>query len=535
VPNLRPQFSVITPVHDSEPAALTDTIASVVEQDLASWELCLVDDGSADPAVFELLEKFAAMDARIRIRRLDTNVGIADASNVALAMAVGDYVAFLDHDDLLVPTALSEIAAAIEQRPDVDVLYTDEDKVGSTGEHYDPFFKPDWSPEYLEGFMYLGHLVVYRRAVVDAVGGLRSSTDGAQDWDLALRVTDTTSAVVHVPKVLYHWRAVPGSTAVAVANKPHAVDAARRAVTDHVARTGLGGRCVNAPREGWFVVRPEVRGDPLVSVVIPTAGQRRLVDGKPMELVVNCLESVLERTSYRNFEIICVLDDDTADVVEPVLRSLHDGRIRTVQAPMPFNFSRKVNLGAVYARGSHLLLLNDDVEVISDEWMTAMLELSQREPIGAVGAKLYFGDGTIQHAGVVSIDAAPGHVLYRALPGGAGYFGNLALNTNYAAVTGACLMTRAEVFEEVGGLSTQFPRNYNDIDYCYKVGVRGYRVVLTPLAELYHYESSTRVPYPSNEEMELFRSLWGQRMARDPFYNPNFVGPARNFDIPERW
>src|SRR5439155_2714486 len=225
----------------------------------------------------------------------------------------------------------------------------------------------------------------------------------------------------------------------------------------------------------------------------------------------------------------CVLDDDTADVVEPVLRSLHDGRIRTVQAPMPFNFSRKVNLGAVYARGSHLLLLNDDVEVISDEWMTAMLELSQREPIGAVGAKLYFGDGTIQHAGVVSIDAAPGHVLYRALPGGAGYFGNLALNTNYAAVTGACLMTRAEVFEEVGGLSTQFPRNYNDIDYCYKVGVRGYRVVLTPLAELYHYESSTRVPYPSNEEMELFRSLWGQRMARDPFYNPNFVGPARNF------
>jgi GT2 family glycosyltransferase len=516
-------ISVVAALADPAPTDLQRCVDSVLAQEGADWELCLVHDGPPRPSVRSVLDRCAAADPRVRVHHRVEHGGRAAAANDGIAMAVGDYVAFVDVDGVLAPGALLEAAQVIEANPDVDLLYTDE--AGTSGDDLTraTFYKPSWSPEYLRGCMYLGHLCIYRRAALEEVGGLRSELEGAHEWDLALRVTERTNRVVHVPGVRYCSRQPAATPGAGWTRVPGALNNARRAIDDHLARTGVAGHGEPTEVDGWFRVRREILGDPMISVIVPTAGWKRIVRDQMTDLVINCLTSVLSRTRYDHFEVLCVVEQGDDETASRVLR-LGDDRVRVVTAAPPFNFSARVNTGVAHATGSHVVLLNDDTEVLADDWMTLMLEQSQQPDVGAVGAKLRYEDGRIQHAGVVAIDGRPTHVLRSC--DGRGYFGNLHLNREYAAVTGACMMTRRDVFEEVGGFNPRLTPNYDDIDYCYKVFTRGYRIVMAMAAELYHFESSTRGDVAGSvAELEGFLDLWGGDFVPDPYYNPQFKTP----------
>jgi GT2 family glycosyltransferase len=516
-------ISVVAAVCDPDITALRRCVESVLAQESTDWELCLVDDASVKRWTREALDAYAAADSRVRVQHLTARGGQAAALNSAFAMAAGDYVALLDVDGVLAPGALLQLAQAIEANPDVDVLYTDEAEIGDADRTGGPFYKPAWSPEYLRGCMYLGHICVYRREVLEEIGGMRPELEGAHEWDLALRATERGNRVVHVAGVLYRGRQPAAAPAAVWTSAPGALANARRAIDDHLARTGDAGHCESTEVPGWFRVRREIVGDPMLSIIVPSAGRKRIVRDRMVDLVINCLTSVLTRTRYPHFEIICVVERGDNETASRVMR-LDDDRIRVVTAAPPFNFSNRVNIGAAHAAGEHLVLLNDDTEVVSVDWLGLMLELSQQQDVGAVGAKLRYEDGRVQHAGVVAIDGLPTHVLHRR--DGYGYFGNLHLNCEYAAVTAACLMTKRAVFDEVGGFSPRLPLIYNDIDFCYKVFTRGYRIVVAMAAELHHYESSTRgVSSVGPDEIEHFLRSWSRDFTPDPYYHPRFRTP----------
>lgn len=517
-PLLDPLISIVMPVYRTDPKLLTRTIASVQAQLYRNWQLCVVDDGSNRPLLDELLTNAARKDARISYQREAVNQGIVATTNVALSMATGEFVAFLDHDDLLERDALQAVVEELRRFPDTDLVYTDEDKIEGR-RRCDPFHKPAWSPDYLLGCMYLAHLCVYRRQIVEEVGGIRDGTDGAQDWDLALRVTERTSAVRHIPRVLYHWRKTANSTASTALAKPEAILNGRVVLTDYLARNGVEGRVERTPELTMYRVRKDVRGKPLVSILLPTAGTRRVVREREVELVVGCVRSVLTSTTWEHFEIVCLVGEDFDPRLRTRLAKMAGDTIRFVEVPGPFNFSRTINAGAVAAKGDYILLLNDDIEVIESEWLTMMLELGQDKGVGVVGATLLYEDGRLQHAGVVHRSGTPGHVYYGA-PDNMGYFSELALNRNYSAVTGAVQLSRAEVFWEVGGLSEEFPLNFNDIDYCLKVFSRGYRNVVSAGARLYHFESSTRSTEVFQGEIDLFLERWAAWTLPDPVFSP---------------
>lgn len=527
----RPTISIVTPVKDTPRDVLTRALDSVRAQTYPFWELCLVDDGSTDPGVRSILREYADADSRIRVRRRAESGGIVAASIDALEEAAGEFVALLDHDDELAPDALFAVARVLNEHPDADMIYSDEDKLDEHGERFEPFFKPDWSPDYLLSCMYTLHLSVYRRALVEDVGGFRPGFDGAQDWDLALRVSERARDIVHIPRVLYHWRVSTASMASGVMAKPYAMDAAKRALNDHLRRNGLSGRCEPGPAPGVFRVRYSIVGEPLVSVIVPTAGTVRTVGDSRFDPLLNCVRSVLPETTYRNFELLCVDDGRLDPATEAELDALGDARIRRLSFTRPFNFAAKVNFAVEQARGEHLLLLNDDTEILSPEWMTAMLELSQLEGVGAVGAKLLYPGGGIQHAGVIVPRGSPTHVFQGFPEDHSGYFENLKVNCNYSAVTAACMMTPRAVFDEVGGFCEDFPLNYNDVDYCLKVTERGYRVVFTPFAELRHFESLSRDGHVAEEELALLRRRWGDSLERDRFYNPNLDQTRNDFAL----
>ncbi len=362
----QPRFSIITPVHDPTPSDLHAMLASVRAQRYERWEHCIVDDGSTLPHVGSALREAAGADSRVKVRRLDSPNGISAASNAALAMATGEFVAFLDHDDALHRDALAEVDAAISEHDDVDYVYTDEDKIDVAGRHCDPFLKPDWSPERMRAQMYTCHLSVIRRALVEEVGGLRPEFDGSQDWDLVLRISERARRIVHVPRVLYSWRTTPGSTAGDVDAKPYASDAARRAVAQHARRIGL--QCdveISPDLPGCLVLRPALQERPLVSIVIPTGGFVREISGRIVDLVVNTVQSVVKRSTYENIEIVVVADASVPDGTREQLRQFG---ARIVPFPRPFSFPQKINVGAIHARGDYLLLLNDDIEVLPDGW-----------------------------------------------------------------------------------------------------------------------------------------------------------------------
>lgn len=520
-----PLISIVMPVYNVEPRWLNAAVESVRTQFYPNWQLCIADDASTLPATREALDGIEAIgDARILVTRLQTNQGIAGASNAALELASGDYIGLLDHDDELTRDALLEmVRQIIQKRP--DLLYSDEDKLDEEGRHIDPHFKPDFSPDYLLSNNYVCHFSVLKRELVDKIGGFRTGFDGAQDFDLMLRATEAAQSVVHVPQVLYHWRRVPGSTAVTSAAKPESSVAGRRALVDAMQRRGEEGAIEPGPFPNTFRVRRNVVGEPLVSILIPFRD-------KPA-LLMSCVSSILERTDYRNYEIIGI-DNGSVDAQVKIARGTlekRDSRVRFLDFDAPFNYSAINNYAASQSSGEHLLMLNNDTEVISAEWLRAMLEHSQRPEVGVVGAQLLYPDRSLQHAGVIiGLGGVAGHSHLMLPTGHPGYFSRPRLIQNLSAVTFACAMTRRDVFEQLGGLNDkELTVAFNDIDYCLRAREAGYLVVYTPYASLFHRESKTRGLDVSPEKRARFSAEIDYMQSRhagvfkhgDPYYNPH--------------
>ncbi|PYR73113.1 MAG: hypothetical protein DMF86_21385, partial [Acidobacteria bacterium] len=530
----RPRISIVTPVYNTDPRWLRLLVDSVRAQTYPEWQLCLSDDGSNRHDTRAALEELSSLDPRITIVRNAANRGISAASNAALDAATGEFAALLDHDDELSPNALLEVARTIDAHPDADVIYTDEDKLELSGRHVEPFFKPDWSPEYLRSSMYIGHLTVYRRTVLDEAGRFRSPFDGSQDYDLALRVTERTDRIHHIPLVLYHWRKIPGSAAGQVDAKPWGLEAARRALADHISRLPIPATVEEQPGNGLWRVKYRICGDPLVSVVIPTDGRIARTPRGSRDLPLCCIRSIVERTTYKNYELVIV---DNGRLSPELLHYLATIRHRRVvyEPTTPFNFASKLNFAAGHAQGEHLLFLNDDTEVISEEWITAMLEFSQQSAIGAVGGKLFYPDGRLQHVGVVlGIGGGACHVFAGQPANSPGYFGSALVIRNYSAVTGACCMTRRDVFDEVGGFDERFATDFNDVDYCLRVRARSYRIVATPFAQLYHHEGATfgsREHIVNPAEVQALSERWAPVIAADPFYNRNLTRSSLDYRL----
>jgi GT2 family glycosyltransferase len=520
----QPLISVITPVYNTDPQWLRACVESVRRQAYPNWEHCLCDDASTSSQTIAVLRELEG-DPRIRITRLARNGGISAASNAALALARGEFVALLDHDDELTPDALAEVVRAINAEPGTDVFYSDEDKLEPTGERCEPFFKPDWSPEHFLHCMYTCHLFVARRSLVTDAGSFRTGFEGAQDYDLLLRLMERTTSVGHIPRVLYHWRKLPESTASAQSAKPWAADAGKLALEDHVRRRGVNAEVLPGGATGLFRIRRAIIGRPLVSIVIPTAGMLKNVGGVETDLVAQAIASVTRKTTWDHYEFIVVAD--AHGLQDTTVRALEGTRHRVLRhrADGPFNFSRKVNEGVAAAEGEHVLLFNDDLEAIDAEWMSAMLEYSQDPAVGAVGPLLLYPDGRLQHVGMLlGVNGIAAHAFHQHPGTVAGYFGSVMGPRNYSAVTGACLMSRRSVFLEAGGFDDTFPIDFNDVDYCLRLRRLGYRIVFTPYARLLHHESASfgaRQQDPAG--IAEMKRRWANEIQRDPYYNPNLT------------
>lgn len=504
-----PLFSIVTPVYDPPIDVLKACIESVLAQDFDDWEMILVDDFSPTAAVPIVIAQYAQQDSRIRLLERDTNGHIVTASNDGVRLATGEFIALLDHDDLLAPTALSRVAAAVTEHDDVDYVYTDEDKVGDDGRFYGAFHKPSWSPERLRGQMYTSHLSVLRTELVREVGGFREGFEGSQDHDLVLRVTERARRVVHVPEVLYHWRAVQGSTADDIEAKPYANDAGLRAVQEHLDRVGVQARAVPGPEAGRYTVERVLDAGHRVSLVIPTMGQGAVVHGMSRYLVVEAVRSALALTDHEDVEVVVVHDAPTPGVVLDELREVAGERLVLVPFDAPFNFSVKMNLGVSHSSGDRLVLLNDDVEAISRGWLEQLVAPLDEPDVGLTGAKLYFADHTVQHAGHAYFNAGYHHPFRFRTSDEAGPFGELFVSREVTGVTAACAAMRRDTYFEVGGFSELLPANFNDVDLCYKVAAAGLRTLFIANSELYHYESQTRVAAVAEWERLAVVSRWG--------------------------
>ena len=519
----RPTVSVITPVYNPEIRWLRKCIESVRTQSYPEWQLCLCDDASTDPEVGRVLQEYASADPRIRLRRSPKNQGISLASNAALALADGEYIALLDHDDEIAPHALYWAVKLLQQHRDADIIYSDEDKLEMDGSRSEPFFKPDWSPEYLQSCMYTGHLTFYRRSLVEQVGGFRAGFEGSQDHDLMLRATEETNAVHHVPRILYHWRKAEGSAAGSSDAKPYAFTAAKRALADFAAKRDPRAEVVEGAWKGQFRVRYSVNGEEKISIIIPTRDI--------MHVLRACLDSITNKTSYKNFEIL-IVDNNSRE--PETMQYLESTPHRVLRFGEEFNFSRINNFAAGHASGKYLLFLNNDTEVISPEWITAMLEWAQQPEIGAVGAKLIYPNHTIQHVGVVlGLGGVAGHPLTGEPKDTARYFGVGQMTRNWAAVTAACMMLRREAFEAVGGFDEDLKVAFNDVDLCLQLLRSGLRNLVTPYAQLYHHESASRGYSLDPREVGYMKLKWGALLENDPYYNPNLTLQAGDFGL--RW
>ena len=519
--------SILVPLYNTPETFLREMIESVQAQTYAQWQLCLADGSDPDcTRVEEVCRELAAGDIRICYRRLEKNLGISGNSNASLDMATGEYIALLDHDDILHPAALYEVVSAIF-REGADLVYTDEDLFrGNIKQRVQVTHKPDYAPDTLRSCNYICHFLCFQRALLDRVGRFRPECDGSQDYDLVLRLTEKARKIVHLPILLYHWRVHPGSVSDSIDAKPYAIAAAKRAIADHLQRLGLKGQVLNSEATGMYQLRYEIEGTPLVSILIPNCDHT--------EDLRKCLTSIFEKTTYPNYEIIIAENNSkTPEIFQyyEEIAAQHDN-VRVVYWDSPFNYPAINNFAAGFAEGQHLLLLNNDIEVITPDWIQEMLMYSQRSDVGAVGAKLYYPNDTIQHGGVIlGIGGVAGHVFTGSDRSFIGYLGKLVTVQNYSCVTAACMMLRRSVFQEVGGLDPAFAVAFNDVDLCMRIRKAGYLIVWTPFAELYHYESKTRglENTPEKEErfdreVELFRQRWSAELAAgDPYYNPNLT------------
>ncbi len=529
-----PRFSVLLPVYETPERWLRRCLDSVLAQAYPRWELCIADDASRAPHVRQVLDEYARRDARVRVRIRPSNGHISAASNSALEMATGDYVALLDHDDELRPHALLEMAEAIVRQPTLDLLYSDEDKIDERGRRFEPNFKPDWNPDLLLSQNYLCHLTVVRTRLAREVGGFRAGFEGSQDHDLVLRCVERLpgSHIHHVPRVLYHWRAVAGSTALERGAKDYADQAGARAVADHLERTGAGGR-VESLSHGHYRVRwPRPEPPPLVSLIIPTRDCA--------ELLQTCVASLLQQTSYPAFELI-VVDNQSSEpeALACLERISADPRVRVLRYDAPFNYSAINNFAERAARGSIIGLLNNDLEIADGGWLDEMVGQACRPGVGAVGTMLHFPDGSIQHAGVIlGIGGIANHPYLGQPRGYPGHGARALVAQNLSAVTAACLVVSREAYRAAGGLDERLTVAFNDIDFCLRLCELGYRNVWTPFCDVVHHESASRGKDDTPEkarrfatEVDYMHQRWGPLLARDPAYNPNLSLETLNFEL----
>jgi GT2 family glycosyltransferase len=518
----RPTISIVMPAYNSPPQYLEKAIQSVLSQYYPDWELCICDDASPEPHVREILERYAAGDRRIKVHYLEKNRGISAASNHAMAMATGEFVGFLDHDDELTVDALLEVASVL-QHVEADLIYSDEDKLDTGGNRCDAFAKPAWSPDLLLSTMYTCHFSVYRKEIVDRIGGLRESFDGSQDYDLALRFTEKTERIAHIPKILYHWRKIEGSAASSYQAKPYAYDAAGKALNEALRRRKLQAEVVPMPTFGFFRIKRRLVKPGKVSIIIPTRDK--------VDLLRRCINSIEERTDYSDFEIVIV---DNGSKQQETLNYLKGCGHQVIRDDSPFNFSGLNNLGASRSSGEYLLMLNNDTEVIATEWLSALLEQAQRPEVGAVGAKLLYPDGSIQHAGVIlGIGGVAAHShLNQTVGEEGGYFNFPNIIRDYSAITGACLMTRRELFDQMGGLNdSDLAESFNDVDYCLRLRKKGYLVVYTPFSILYHHESASRSKVVNDLENTYMLDKWAGEISRDPYYSPSLTLEREDYSL----
>ncbi|KUE90321.1 glycosyl transferase family 2 [Cupriavidus necator] len=532
----KPVISILMPVYNPPVELLDAAIRSVRAQLYPHWELCIADDASPNPDVRALLQRHAAEDTRIKLALREQNGHISAASNSALELATGEYVALLDHDDLLSEHALFWVAREINVHPEARLIYSDEDKISLNGERFAPYFKCDWNYELFLSHNMVSHLGVYQTELIRLVGGFRQGLEGSQDYDLALRCVERIkpSEIRHIPRVLYHWRVLPGSTAMAGAEKPYALIAGERALTEHLNRTGRNGLVQANQKLGVYRIRyalPERY--PLVSLVIPTRNG--------LQLIRQCVDSILERTTYPEYEIIVVDNgSDEPAVLEYFDKIAKHPRVRILRDDRPFNYSALNNHAVSVCRGQIVGLINNDIEVISSDWLEEMVSLALQPGVGAVGARLWYPNDTLQHGGVImGIGGIANHAhkgIHRNDPG---YFGRAVVTQNYSAVTAACLVIRRAVYDEVGGLNEQdLSVAYNDVDFCLRLITAGYRNVWTPYADLYHHESATRGQDDTPEKRKRFliesnymERHWKAFMDHDPAYSPNLTLEREDFSL----
>lgn len=528
------KFSIAVPAYETPETFLREMIKSVQGQTYDNWELCIVNASPENDVMRRVLAEYSQKDARIRVKELAENKGIAGNTNEALAMASGDFVGLLDHDDLLAPNALFEAAKALEQEPSIDVLYTDEDKVDTDGKkHFKPNLKPDFNLDLLRSNNYICHFFMVRRTLAEQAGGFSGEYDGAQDYDFILRCTDMAKNIHHIPEILYHWRTHEASTADNPISKLYAYEAGKRAIEAHLTRRGQAGEVSLKKDLGFYRVKYPVQGNPLVSVIIPNKDEA--------ESLKLCIESFRRTVSWENYEIIIVENNSTGPEIFSYYRELaKDARIRIVRWKSAFNYSAINNYGVKYAKGEYLLFLNNDIEALEEGWFTEMLGVCQRPEVGAVGAKLLYPDGTIQHAGtVIGIGGIAGHMFVNMPGERSGYLHKASLMMDYSAVTAACMMMKRSLFEQLGGFEERLSVAFNDVDLCLRANEAGNLVVYDPYACLRHYESKSRGAEDSpekvrrfQEEIEFMRTRWEKLLkAGDPYYNKNLSLSKWNYSL----
>jgi O-antigen biosynthesis protein len=531
----QPLISILLPVYNTDEIWLRKCLDSVLGQLYPHWELCVADDASTATHIRRILEEYRAGEGRIRVIFREVNGHISAASNSALSLAGGEYVALLDHDDELTPDALFEMALLLNRQPEADMIYSDEDKIDAQGRRHSPFFKPDWSPDTFLSLMYTCHLGVYRTTLVRRVGGFREGFEGSQDYDLVLRLTEHAKKICHIPRVLYHWRSIPASSAASFQTKNYAQDAGLRAIREALERRGEEALVEPiAGLSGRYRVRYRLKDKPLISIIIPTRDLPAIL--------ATCLKSIFQKTAYDRFEVI-IVDNDSRDSETQALfhcwREREPSRFRVIPLPIPFNFPALINEGVRHARGDLLLLLNNDIEVVSEEWLTEMAAQAMRPRVGAVGVKLLYPDDTVQHAGVVlGVGGIAGHSHKYFSNDRPGYFDRLRITANCAAVTGACLMVQKTRFLEVGGFDEALPVAFNDVDFCIKLLKAGYDNLCLSHLLLYHHESQTRGPEDTVEkqirfrgEIALMEARWGELLKKDPFYSPHLTRDREDSSI----
>ena len=529
------KISVIVPLYNTPEDFLCEMIESVMAQTYANWELCLADGSEKEHTkVGTICKLYEKKDNRIRYKKLSYNGGISYNTNKALEMVTGEYVGLLDHDDLLHPAALFEVMLAIDNK-DADFIYTDEMTFeGQVSNPITMHFKPDFAIDTLRANNYICHFSCFSKALLDKAGWFRPECDGSQDYDIVLRLTEQAKSIVHIPKLLYFWRSHANSVASDISVKPYCITAAKVAIDEHLKRCGIEGRAVEAPRlTSLYKIEYALTALPLISIIIPNKDSR--------DLLRTCIDSIVQQSTYTNWEIIVVENNsETPEIFKYYKKIVSDERIRVVTWTGKFNYSAINNYGVSFARGEQLLFLNNDTKVISPGWLEEMLMFSQRKDVGAVGAKLYYPNDTIQHAGVViGILGTAGHVFYNVHKDNLGYMGRLYYAQNYSAVTAACLMTKRVLFDEVNGFEEEFEVAYSDVDYCLKLRRLEKLNVFTPFAELYHFESISRGSDQNEgnknrwlKEVELFKTKWHKEIeAGDPYFNPNFRLDRSDFEV----